>query len=445
VTSLGLVQMTRKRVGAGLLEAFSTQCECCSGRGVILTLEVAPETAHRSSAGATRRPIPAPPIREADSNGHSPGNGTANGNGRSRGNGSDSRPGNGRAGNRRSGGRSDNDWQTPAETVVADATLDDAALVATELDEPALESARLDSGALDSNALNSGALNSGALDSSALDSAALDSKALNGDAAPSARSGGRRTRRPTNGGTAFAAAVVEDSAPVQVTTVPAVTTASQTQPEPTGFTPVVVGDQAAPEDSGPPVRRTRAGSAVARVTVVSEPASEPETVPAPDLPVAVAVTETPAEPEAPAATPYALPESAVPESAVPESAVPEPEIASVAPEAVSETAAVVPEASPESVTSAVEPEPEPEPETGPAEPEAIFTKFVTPEPEPGESVHLVSVTEPADPPVTAEDAPPPVTAEDAVPSAASETPVAPSESEPEPEPQQAAAEEHPEG
>ncbi|HEX4288639.1 MAG TPA: Rne/Rng family ribonuclease, partial [Trebonia sp.] len=36
VTSLGLVQMTRKRVGAGLLEAFSTQCECCSGRGVIL-------------------------------------------------------------------------------------------------------------------------------------------------------------------------------------------------------------------------------------------------------------------------------------------------------------------------------------------------------------------------------------------------------------------------
>jgi ribonuclease E len=34
VTSLGLVQMTRKRVGAGLLEAFSQQCECCNGRGV---------------------------------------------------------------------------------------------------------------------------------------------------------------------------------------------------------------------------------------------------------------------------------------------------------------------------------------------------------------------------------------------------------------------------
>jgi ribonuclease E len=34
VTSLGLVQMTRKRVGTGLLEAFSTPCEHCKGRGV---------------------------------------------------------------------------------------------------------------------------------------------------------------------------------------------------------------------------------------------------------------------------------------------------------------------------------------------------------------------------------------------------------------------------
>jgi ribonuclease E len=39
VTSLGLVQMTRKRVGAGLLEAFSVPCECCSGRGVIITFD----------------------------------------------------------------------------------------------------------------------------------------------------------------------------------------------------------------------------------------------------------------------------------------------------------------------------------------------------------------------------------------------------------------------
>ncbi|MFT3662814.1 MAG: translation initiation factor IF-2 N-terminal domain-containing protein [Gordonia sp. (in: high G+C Gram-positive bacteria)] len=36
VTSLGLVQMTRKRLGTGLLEAFSTTCTCCSGRGLIV-------------------------------------------------------------------------------------------------------------------------------------------------------------------------------------------------------------------------------------------------------------------------------------------------------------------------------------------------------------------------------------------------------------------------
>jgi ribonuclease E len=34
VTSLGLVQMTRKRVGQGLIEAFSTVCDSCSGRGI---------------------------------------------------------------------------------------------------------------------------------------------------------------------------------------------------------------------------------------------------------------------------------------------------------------------------------------------------------------------------------------------------------------------------
>ena len=34
VTSLGLVQMTRKRVGQGLIEAFSTTCDSCGGRGI---------------------------------------------------------------------------------------------------------------------------------------------------------------------------------------------------------------------------------------------------------------------------------------------------------------------------------------------------------------------------------------------------------------------------
>jgi ribonuclease E len=39
VTSLGLVQMTRKRVGQGLLEAFSETCDKCNGRGVLVHME----------------------------------------------------------------------------------------------------------------------------------------------------------------------------------------------------------------------------------------------------------------------------------------------------------------------------------------------------------------------------------------------------------------------
>ncbi|ORI20756.1 ribonuclease E [Rhodococcus sp. 1163] len=36
VTSLGLVQMTRKKMGTGLIEAFSTTCEHCQGRGIMI-------------------------------------------------------------------------------------------------------------------------------------------------------------------------------------------------------------------------------------------------------------------------------------------------------------------------------------------------------------------------------------------------------------------------
>lgn len=39
VTSLGLVQMTRKRIGAGLLEVFSEQCDHCQGRGAVVNMD----------------------------------------------------------------------------------------------------------------------------------------------------------------------------------------------------------------------------------------------------------------------------------------------------------------------------------------------------------------------------------------------------------------------
>jgi ribonuclease E len=53
VTSLGLVQMTRKRVGQGLLEAFSTTGEECGGRGRHVTLE--PVEAKKQADGGGKR------------------------------------------------------------------------------------------------------------------------------------------------------------------------------------------------------------------------------------------------------------------------------------------------------------------------------------------------------------------------------------------------------
>jgi ribonuclease E len=48
VTSLGLVQMTRKKLGLGLIESFSEPCEVCAGRGIIIHHD--PVTKHRQSA-----------------------------------------------------------------------------------------------------------------------------------------------------------------------------------------------------------------------------------------------------------------------------------------------------------------------------------------------------------------------------------------------------------
>ncbi|NYE94504.1 ribonuclease E [Psychromicrobium silvestre] len=51
VTSLGLVQMTRKRMGTGLLEVFGEQCEVCAGRGVVTHAEpVEHRTTHAAAA-----------------------------------------------------------------------------------------------------------------------------------------------------------------------------------------------------------------------------------------------------------------------------------------------------------------------------------------------------------------------------------------------------------
>ncbi|EFL26146.1 putative ribonuclease, Rne/Rng family domain protein [Streptomyces himastatinicus ATCC 53653] len=54
VTSLGLVQMTRKRVGQGLLESFSESCVHCNGRGVIVHMDQ-PAVAGGGGGGGKRK------------------------------------------------------------------------------------------------------------------------------------------------------------------------------------------------------------------------------------------------------------------------------------------------------------------------------------------------------------------------------------------------------
>ncbi|MGS2809597.1 translation initiation factor IF-2 N-terminal domain-containing protein [Nocardia sp. MW-W600-9] len=61
VTSLGLVQMTRKKLGTGLVEAFSTTCEHCHGRGILVHSypvdagSGAEDSGNRAKEGSSRR------------------------------------------------------------------------------------------------------------------------------------------------------------------------------------------------------------------------------------------------------------------------------------------------------------------------------------------------------------------------------------------------------
>ena len=58
VTSLGLVQLTRKKLGTGLIEAFSTNCPECSGRGIVLhadPVDNAPVGDRKTESGGGRR------------------------------------------------------------------------------------------------------------------------------------------------------------------------------------------------------------------------------------------------------------------------------------------------------------------------------------------------------------------------------------------------------
>ncbi len=120
VTSLGLVQMTRKKIGQGLLEAFSHSCEHCNGRGIV----VRPDAQQRAAAV----PKPGPPGSAAPRQAGDP-----------------DAPGGSRSARRRRGGRKADAAETatdlPDEALAleaeseADAAVEDAPVLAsTDLD-----------------------------------------------------------------------------------------------------------------------------------------------------------------------------------------------------------------------------------------------------------------------------------------------------------------------
>jgi ribonuclease E len=86
VTSLGLVQMTRKKLGLGLLESFSENCETCAGRGIVIHHD--PVVRHRQTA---QPPQERRPRSKSNGNGHDGGQGSS----RNTGSGSNGSGGNG--------------------------------------------------------------------------------------------------------------------------------------------------------------------------------------------------------------------------------------------------------------------------------------------------------------------------------------------------------------
>ncbi|GAA1144079.1 Rne/Rng family ribonuclease [Nesterenkonia lutea] len=67
VTSLGLVQMTRKRMGTGLLEVFSEDCQHCAGRGVVTQSEPVEHRGAYTSHGEQQNSKPAKKRRKGRS------------------------------------------------------------------------------------------------------------------------------------------------------------------------------------------------------------------------------------------------------------------------------------------------------------------------------------------------------------------------------------------
>ena len=181
VTSLGLVQMTRKRVGAGLLEAFSTPCECCNGRGVIITFD---------------------PDADSQASHHA----------HSRGGASHGSTGHSGAGNSGNGGRGSGPAVVSPAAVAARARPVEVAPAAAQ----ATDSQPVDSQTTESQAVDSQAVDAGP--AQAVPSQEGNGQAPGGQGEPARSGGGRRRRRKPAGSAASAAPadVAASAAPADV-------------------------------------------------------------------------------------------------------------------------------------------------------------------------------------------------------------------------------------
>jgi ribonuclease E len=95
VTSLGLVQMTRKKLGLGLLESFSENCEACAGRGIVIHHD--PVIKHRQTAQPAQERRPR--SKSNGGNGHDGGQGSSRNGGSGNGNAAAAAPDAAKAGN----------------------------------------------------------------------------------------------------------------------------------------------------------------------------------------------------------------------------------------------------------------------------------------------------------------------------------------------------------
>ncbi|HEV2371713.1 MAG TPA: Rne/Rng family ribonuclease [Streptosporangiaceae bacterium] len=186
VTSLGLVQMTRKRVGSGLLEAFSQPCECCNGRGLIVSLDGPyAATGERSRAGG----------RPARANGSHPQDAPQNGgNGSSSPAQSSSRSRSRRSGRGQAAGQDQPEQPLATEEpLAAEAGMTDQAGAGEAVDaETAVAEVRAADAGAEESAITLDRADTRAT-ASGLDNSGFHDQPSDEDAAPA--SGGRRRRR----------------------------------------------------------------------------------------------------------------------------------------------------------------------------------------------------------------------------------------------------------